>query len=465
MTGSDPSVSGSTTFFARLMTEAGLSDSRFARQVNERSRRLRHSELGLARTTVGHWRRGMRPRDPMVAELAAAELSDAVGYPVTPADLSWRGESRRADDLGLDVADDPTDTLRTLTGLSGRDMRRRDLMLDGTAFMATAFADPVLRALTGVIEPVDHETGGATPPPTDTMIRDMTETFRRLDARYGSGEIRAQVISFLHDRSRAALHAGADSPDVYSALSELTQFCGWLAQDSDRHSLAQRYYVQALALAEHAGDVMLSGRVLAAMSDQSAQLGQYRQSLSLARAALERAEHYATPTVRAMLHDKTAWALARMGNDADCRDQLMKMERALSRAVHHEEPAWAAHYNEADVAECQGHCLLILGDARTAKARLLEARGRQAPDRTRTRSYAEADLAIAYLRDTRVNVEAALASGHRAIDMARRLDSGRVAAKLADLDEDMSRHSRMVAVSEWRARAAPLIRRPAISTA
>src|SRR6185369_7501104 len=130
VTGFDPggSMSSSTpakdpaspNVFDRLLRESGMSDTRFAKQVNSRARHLRRIELGLARTTVGHWRRGMRPRDPMVAELAAAEMSAALGYPVLPADLGWRGESYRHDDLGLTGANIPVETLRTLAGLSGR---------------------------------------------------------------------------------------------------------------------------------------------------------------------------------------------------------------------------------------------------------------------------------------------------------------------------------------------------------
>ncbi len=404
----------------------------------------------------------------MVAELAAAELSAVVGYPVSPADLGWRGETHFGDDeLGLGVADHPTDTLRTLVGLSGRDMRRRDLILEGTAFVATAFADPVLRALTGVIDPVGDPPAdqGFGPAPTGSMIRDMTDTFRRLDARYGSGEIRAQVISFLHDRTRAALGGGGTGTDLFSALSELTQFCGWLAQDSDRQSLAQRYYVQALALAEHAEDVMLSGRVLAAMSDQAAMLGHLRQSLSLARAALDRSERHSTPSVRAMLHDKAAWAHARLGDDAGVARQLSFMDKAINKATADGGPPWASHYNQADVAECHGHCLLLLKRPREAEKWLLEARRIQSGERTRTRSYAEADLALAYLRQPSSDVEAALDAGHRSVQLARHLESGRLARKLTELDTEIAGHSRIVAVREWRTEAAALLRGPSAATA
>lgn len=458
MTGSTrTSDSSSPTVFARLLSEAGVSDTRFARQVNSRARMYHRIELGLARTTIGHWRRGMRPRDPMVAELAAAEVSALVGYPVLPADLGWRGTRFGREDLGLHVADSPGQTVRTLAGLSGRDMRRRDLMRDGTIFVASAFAEPVLSSMTGVIGRATAGAGEASAN-SAAVIRDMTATFRRLDARFGSGEIRSQVVAFLHDRTRAAMQGSPDA-ELCSALAELTQFGGWLAQDSDRHALAQRYYIQALSLAEHADDAQLAGRVLAAMSDQAGRLGHRRQSLSLARAAVDRVGRRATPAVAAMLHDKHAWALARIGDEAGCASSLAAMERAIERGRSGDEPAWAAHYNAGDVAECVGHCHLLLSKPERASEHLLEARQRQDPTRARTRSYAEADLALSYLRRDSPDLDAALDAAYRAVELASPVSSARVAEKMRELDGELGGHGDHGDVLAWRAAASPVLDR------
>ncbi|MDT3445861.1 MULTISPECIES: transcriptional regulator [unclassified Pseudofrankia] len=456
---SDPA---SPTVFDRLLRESGVSDTRFARQVNSRARHHRRIELGLARTTVGHWRRGMRPRDPMVAELAAAEVSALVGYPVLPVDLGWRGEHYGREDLGLHVADAPVQTVRTLAGLTGRDMRRREMLQDSTAFVASAFAEPVLSSITGVVRRALSASTEAAGGSNAAMIRDMTAAFRRLDARFGSGEIRNQVITFLHDRTRAAMSEDPDA-ELCSALAELTQFGGWLAQDSDRQALAQRYYIQALSLAEHADDVQLAGRVLAAMSDQAARLGYNRQSLSMARAAVDRANHTAAPTVEAMLHDKHAWALAQAHDEAGCVEALTAMERAIERAIGRgscdDEPAWASHYNAGDVAECVGHCYLLMDRPEQAAEHLLEARDLQVSSRARTRSYAEADLAIAYLRGRSPDLEAAVDAGQRAVEYAGPVSSVRVTDKLRELDTAFAPHSGSVTVQEWRTNAAPVLRR------
>ncbi|MBL7499853.1 transcriptional regulator [Frankia sp. CNm7] len=447
----------SPNVFARLLGETGVSDTRFAKQVNSRARYHRRIELGLARTTVGHWRRGMKPRDPMVAELAAAEVSALVGYPVLPADLGWRGEHYGREDLGLHVADTPVQTVRTLAGLTGRDMRRRDVIQEGTAFVASAFAEPVLSSITGVIRRALHastetSTSGA------AVIRDMTETFRRLDARFGGGEIRSQVVTFLHDRVRVTMSDDPDA-DLCSALAELTQFGGWLAQDGDRQALAQRYYIQALSLAEHADDAQLAGRVLAAMSDQAARLGFHRQSLSMACAAVDRAARKAAPPVEAMLHDKRAWAHAYARDEPGCVTALTAMERAIERGAAGDEPAWAAHYNAGDVAECVGHCYLLLGRPEVATEHLIEARSLQDPTRARTRGFAEADLAISYLRRRSPDVDAALEASQRAVDHARPVNSARVTDKMRELDTAFAPYHESADIQEWRASASEILSR------
>jgi len=447
----------SPNVFDRLLRESGMSDTRFAKQVNSRARHHRRIELGLARTTVGHWRRGMRPRDPMVAELAAAEVSALVGYPVLPADLGWRGEHYGREDLGLHVGDAAGETVRTLAGLTGRDLRPRELAQDGTSFVASAFAEPVLSSLTGVIQRAVWEST-ETSTSSAAMIRDMTQTFRRLDARFGSGEIRPQVVAFLHDRTRAATRERPDA-DLCSALAELTQFAGWLAQDSDRQALAQRYYIQALSLAEHADDAQLAGRVLSAMSDQAARLGHQRQSLSMARAAVDRAHRRAAPTVQAMLYDKQAWACARAKDEAGCTLALNAMERAIERGPDPDEPAWASHYNAGDVLECVGHCYLLLDRPEQAVGRFLEARARQDPARARTRGYAEADLAIAYLRIPSADLEGALDAGRRAIEYAGPVSSVRVTEKVRELNSAFSPYRGSTDVQEWRGAAAGILSR------
>jgi hypothetical protein len=195
------------------------------------------------------------------------------------------------------------------------------------------------------------------------------------------------------------------------------------------------------------------------MSDQAARLGHQRQSLAMARAAVDRAYHRASAHVEAMLHDKQAWACAQAQDEQGCVTALTAMERAIERGASGDEPAWASHYNSGDVAECVGHCYLLLGRPEDAAEHLIEARVLQHGSRARTRSYAEADLALAYLQCRAPDLEAALDAGRRAVEYAGPVSSVRVTDKLREVDAALRPHNGSSDVRELRTTVSQLLRR------
>jgi hypothetical protein len=193
------------------------------------------------------------------------------------------------------------------------------------------------------------------------------------------------------------------------------------------------------------------------MSDQAVRLGHPRHGVALARAALERTGNRATPGVAAQLRGREATALAHAGDERGCAAALVAMEQAIGRVASATEPTWMAHFNEADVAQHQGWCHLLLGQPVRSEACLLDALAGHDPARRRTRAYAEAELAITYVERRSADLEAAVAAGHRALDLAERVDSDRVAERVRALDRSLQPHDAVVAVSQWRRRAAPLL--------
>ena len=69
------------------------------------------------------------------------------------------------------------------------------------------------------------------------------------------------------------------------ATAELARLVGWMTHDVGRHALAQRYLIQALQLAEAAGDRALMSETLAAMSQQATYMNEQRDAVDLARGA------------------------------------------------------------------------------------------------------------------------------------------------------------------------------------
>jgi hypothetical protein len=211
-------------------------------------------------------------------------------------------------------------------------------------------------------------------------------------------------------------------------------------------------------LAEHAGDHQLAGGVLAAMSDQATHLGQARHGLALARAAAERTRGRAPAGLAGLLGSKQALALARLGDERGCTQALSAVERAAARAVDGDGPAWASWFGEADIASHRGWCLAMLGRHRQAEATLLEALQRETGQRRRYLGCVQAMLGISCATRGEADLEAAVAAGHRALDLVGGVGSRRAVDRVGALDQALAPHAAdSVAVRQWRQRARPVL--------
>ena len=156
------------------------------------------------------------------------------------------------------------------------------------------------------------------------------EVFRRLDDRFGGGHAREALIQYLRTDAERLLrgrYTDTVGPALFSAVAEATLLAAWMTYDSmPGSSLAQRYFIQALALAQTAKDRMLGATVLDAMSHQATFTGRFSEAASLARAAATGTRGIATATLTAHFHTMEARALARLGDATGC-------DRALGMAV------------------------------------------------------------------------------------------------------------------------------------
>lgn len=159
-------------------------------------------------------------------------------------------------------------------------------------------------------------------------------------------------------------------------MARLTELAGYMAVDTGQPGLAQRYYIQALRLAQAAGDRAYGGYVLAAsMSHLAAELGNPREIAQLARAAQEGTRGQVTPRVEAMFYAAEARGHALLG---DTRATAVLSGRAVSALERAEpesgdDPAWIRHFDEAYLADELAHCHRDLGQAEEAGLRAEEA--------------------------------------------------------------------------------------------
>jgi hypothetical protein len=130
-----------------LLEEAEMGNAALGRAVVAAGAR-EGQHLGTNKTSVRRMLDGCQPRWP-VPRLVAAVLSGRLQREVSVTECGFVDCAPAGEDPydGLRCASTLEGTVRTVIELSGRDMRRRKLLL-GSVFSAAAFAEPALFALT-----------------------------------------------------------------------------------------------------------------------------------------------------------------------------------------------------------------------------------------------------------------------------------------------------------------------------
>jgi hypothetical protein len=134
-------------------------------------------------------------------------------------------------------------------------------------------------------------------------FRDTVEMFRQLDDRFGGGHARGALIQYLQADAvrllRGRYHGDVGSA-LLSAVAEAVQLAAWMTHDSTPESpQAQRYFIQALGLAQAGGDRLLGAAILDSMSHQATYTGRFREAAGLAQAARTGTTGIATATLTA----------------------------------------------------------------------------------------------------------------------------------------------------------------------
>jgi hypothetical protein len=146
MSGEDGTAASGNTALWALLEEAEMSNAGLARAVvSAAAREGRH--LGTNTTSVRRILDGAQPRWP-VPRLVATVLSRRLQREVKITECGFIDREPTGEDPhdGLTCSGTLEGTVRTVVELSGRDMRRRTLLL-GSAFSVTTFAEPTLLAL------------------------------------------------------------------------------------------------------------------------------------------------------------------------------------------------------------------------------------------------------------------------------------------------------------------------------
>lgn len=399
-------------------------------------------------TSVLRWLAGQQPRPP-VPELIAAVVSDALGRKVSENELGM-SPSDVAGDIGLQFSSRWADTTATSTALWRADVQRRRFLVDA-AFTSAALSASALHWLTSPPAEAPAASGMRRVGNSDIdAIRDLTRAYRELDNRFGGGQIRGTIVSYLDEHVSLLLTTGNYRAEIgrrlATACGELSQLAGWVAYDSDQHGLAQRYLTQALAYAWYADDPALAAEILVAQAHQALYLARPDEAINVARAAQAAATRHGSATLLTECLVMEAHGHAARNDAQTCGAVLARAEQTFDRAVREDDPAWLAYFDEAYLAARMAQCFRDLGEADHAARyarRSLDMDHRY----VRGRAFNLSLLASAYA--TQDEPEQAVVVGRQALDLTVRISSARSTRYVRDVVRGLQPRADVAAVRDF----------------
>ena len=237
---------------------------------------------------------------------------------------------------------------------------------------------------------------------------------------------------------------------LFSAAAQATLLAAWMSYDSGMHGLAQRYFIQALGLAEAGHDRLLAGSILDAMSHQATFLGRFQDAANLARAARLGTSSVAAVSLSAHFSTMEARALARLGDRRGCEHALAEAVRMFEHRNPEDDPAWFRYFDETELAAELGHCFRDLG--RTGPATRYAAQSLGSRCGARSDFFVTMVLADAHLRAG--ELERAREVALDALRLGEHLKSARCADYLREFHADLRRSGRSPVARDFQEQAA-----------
>ncbi|MGH3901657.1 MAG: hypothetical protein ACRDTA_26075 [Pseudonocardiaceae bacterium] len=283
-----------------------------------------------------------------------------------------------------------------------------------------------------------------------TLIAQVEETIprlRQLDDQHGGG---GTSLFYVHAQFQAvgqllktAEHGGQVTRRLLVALAELGQLAGWMAADTERHGLAQRYYLTALRAAHNAGDKALGANVLSAMAYHAASREEAADAISLGTAAVKMA-HRSPVIVQALVNSRLVYGYALVG-DVDRFSAAYGRACELAEHPTGHRPRWAYYVSPQFVDAAGGFYQVSLGRACSRNSRrylgnavtLLTPEATAAPDYLYQRDALMSGTALVTAHLVRGELEQACEVGRTALRRLPHVHSPLCLTNLHRLADDL----------------------------
>jgi hypothetical protein len=420
------------------MAEGGLGNAQLARKVN-----VVGAELGLRlhydKTSVSHWLKGSVPK-PEARPAVVEALSRLLGRPVTSAEVGWEAGPAEEHDVVTGVID-----------LSRADMdpSRRGVLRAG--MYAATLGVPQFEDVAGRIEAVAAGRTVRIGTSDVETVRRMTDKVAEILDEIGAGHARPMAAAFLTNTVGTYLKASGPEPvkqDMRAAASDLVYLTGWMAMYEDAQGLGQQYYLKALKLAGAAEDHVTYCRTLRGMSLQASHLGYGPKALELADSAAEAAPK-AGPRLVAFLRGQQAHASAMVGDRRTAFARLNETETALAQADNRRDAVGG--YDEAAYHFHEAHVMWSLGDGEGSIRALRRSNRARSPQERQGRLHC---LGVIAERQFRMrHVEAATATWSEFLDEHVTISSARGDEHLKTMLKALPAYRSVAGVKELEERA------------
>ncbi|MGW4318098.1 transcriptional regulator [Streptomyces sp. NPDC004684] len=438
---------------AYWLERSGMSRKGLARRVQAKAREWSQPHISPDATRIRCWLQGEMPRAP-IPDILAGVFSDHFGFRVTTYDLGL-GDSGSAD-AALTYNPSFAATVEAVADLGRADVDRRKF-LAAAPFTAVAGVGPSRDWLLNVLDR-EPEPGPRVRLEDVTAVKNMFSTFQRMDIFQGGGSGRLALADYMNQHVYPLLRRAHDEQvrrPLCEAAAEQTYLLGWMAYDNGEHSIAQRYLIQSLRLAEESRSAALGAHVLAGMADQATLLGNPAEGRRLAQAGRQGLAKTTSPACLADLWCLEARALALLDDKKAAAHAVVQSERAYEHVDLDREPDWAAFIDPAYLHGEHANTFRDMGDAVTAEEHARRSIEHAAVQkRARRGAMSQAALAVSHLQ--RRDLEGAYAAGLRTLKLAGQVKSSRAVEAVQDLQRRMRPFGRHRLVADFTERASEL---------
>lgn len=445
----------------RLLRRAGfvllnglIGEKELARAVS-RVAAERGAQRRFTHTYVQRWLNGVVPRDKETPQYLAEAISRRLGRAVGIDELGFGLSTIIAPDLGVGYPADLATGLSVVGSLIQADLQDAQLIVASHPNMAAwneaALSWLVRRSSSGA----DVSTHSTTQRSVNLAgLRSEIDLYEALDNRHGGGHGRRSLARLLHDDALPLLRetrAPAAKSELFRTSAEGMLTLAWMSYDSGLHGLGQRYFIQALRIAQEAGEIDFAASVLDAMSHQLTFLRRHREAANLAAAARMGSASLASPLLEAHFWIMEARAYAGLGEARACDQALSAGVRLFESSASEDGPGFIRYFGRYELDAELAHCNRDLGRANLARkyaeASLVNGTG----DYARANFFTTMVLADAYLDDGELEMGCEVAL--EALDLGEQLKSARSLSYVDEFRERLDRFGNAAAAREFKIEA------------